>query len=87
MNKRFGVDVLDTGYKLVGEEQNRFQCELSIAEVEKIFQAGTQQVHDHGIVATFRTKPTHKGNANATSEGFVGAGFIFKVRILGPDTL
>lgn len=39
VDERLGVNVLDPGDELVSQQQNRLQRELSVAEIEQIFQA------------------------------------------------
>ncbi len=38
------MDILDTGDELIGEKENGLQRELSIAEVEKILQTGSEEI-------------------------------------------
>ena len=87
VDEGLGMDVLDAGDELVGEEQNRLQGELAVAEVEEVLQAGPEEVENHGIVVTFRTKPADERNSDATGERLVDAGFIFELRMLGLDAL
>ena len=87
VNEGLGVDVLNAGDELVGEEENRLQRELAIAEVEEVFEAGSKKVEDHGIVVALCTEPPNKGNADATGEGLVDAGLVFELRVLGLDAL
>lgn len=87
MNERLGMNVLDAGDQLIGEQQHRFQRELAVAEIEKILQARTEQVEHHGIVITLGAKPTDEGNANASRERFVDTGLILELGMLGLDTL
>ena len=42
MDERLGVDVLDAGNELVGQEQDRLQRELAVAEIEEVLQAGAE---------------------------------------------
>lgn len=44
VDKGFGMNVLDTGDKLVGQEEYCLQRELAVAKIEKILQAGTKQI-------------------------------------------
>lgn len=87
VDEGLGVDVLDPRDELVGEEQNRLQGELSVAEVEEVLQAGPEEVENHGIVVTFRTKPADKGDSDTTGERLVDAGFVFELGMLGLDAL
>jgi hypothetical protein len=87
VDERLGVDVLDAGDELVGQEKNSLQRELAVAEVEQVLQGRSQEVENHGIVVTLGTEPANKGNSDATSEGLVDASLILKLRVLGLDAL
>lgn len=41
VDERFGMDVLDAGNELIGQEQDGLERELAVAEVEKVLQTGT----------------------------------------------
>jgi hypothetical protein len=43
VNEGLGMDVLDTGNELVGQEQDGLQRELAVAEVEQVLQARTEE--------------------------------------------
>lgn len=85
VDERLGVDVLDAGNQLVGQEQDRLQRELAVAEVEEILQGGAEEVQDHGIVVALGAEPPHEGNADTTGKGLVDAGLIFQLGVLGLD--
>jgi hypothetical protein len=87
VDKRLGVDVLNTGDELIGEEQDGLQGEFAVAEVEEILQRGTEQIQDHGIVVTLGTEPAHEWDTDAASERLVDTGFILELRVLGLDAL
>lgn len=87
VNERLGMDVLNSRDELIGQEKDRLQGELPVAEVKEILQTGTQEVQDHGIVITFGTKPADEGNTDATSQGLVDTGLVLELRVLGLDTL
>ena len=87
MDEGLGVDVLDAGDELVGQEQDRLQRELAAAEVEEVLQAGAEQVQDHGVVVALGARPTHKGDTDAAGERLVDAGFILELGVLGLDAL
>ena len=87
MDKRLSMDVFDTGYELIGQEQDGLQRELAIAEVEQILQAGAKQVEDHGIVVTLGAEPADEGDTDTTGKGLVDAGLIFELGVLGLDAL
>ena len=85
VDEGLGVDVLDTRYELIGEQQDRLEGELAVAEVEEIFERGAEQVEDHGVVITLGAKPSDEGDADAAGKGFVDAGLIFELRVFGFD--
>jgi hypothetical protein len=87
VDERLGVDVLDAGDELVGEQQDGLQRELAVAEVEEIFQGRAEQVQDHGVVVALGAEPAHKGNADTASERLVDAGLILELGVLGLDAL
>lgn len=81
------MNVFDTRYELVGQQEHCLQREFAVAEVEEILQAGPKQIENHGIIVTFGAEPTNKGNANTSSERLVNTGFIFQLGMLGLDRL
>jgi len=87
VDERLGVDVLDAGDELVGEQEHRLERELAVAEVEQVLQARAEEVQDHGVVVTLGAKPADEGDANTAGEGLVDAGLILKLRVLGFDAL
>ena len=68
MNERLGMDILDPGDELIREQKHRFQRELAVAKIEKILQAGSEQVKHHSIIITLGPEPTDEGNADASGE-------------------
>ena len=87
VDETLGMDVLDAGDELVGEEEDGLEGELAVAEVEEVLERGAEQVEHHGIVVAFRAEPAHEGDADAAGEGFVDARFVFELRVLGFDRL
>lgn len=87
VNEGFGVDVLNAGDKLVGQQKNGLQGELAVAEVEEILQAGSEEIENHGIVVTLGTEPADKWDADTTGERLVDTGLIFELGVLGLDRL
>ena len=87
MDEGLGVDVFDAGDELVGEQQHGLERELAVAEVEEVFERWAEQVEHHGVVVTFRAEPSYEGDADAAGEGFVDAGFVLQLRVLGLDAL
>ena len=87
VDEALGVDVLDAGDKLVGQQEDGLEGEFAVAEVEEIFEGGAEQVEDHGVVVALGAEPSHEGNADAAGEGFVDAGLVLELRVLGLDRL
>lgn len=87
VDEGLGVDVLDTGDELIGQEKNGLQGELAVAKVEEILQTGSQEIQNHGIVITLGSEPADKRNTDTSSKGFVDAGFILELWVLGLDAL
>jgi hypothetical protein len=87
MDKRLGVDVLNTGNELIGEEQDGLQGELAVAEVEEILQTGSEEVKDHCIVVTLGSEPADKWDSDTTSKGLIDTSLIFELGVLGLDAL
>jgi hypothetical protein len=83
VDKRLGVDVLNAGDELIGQEKHGLQRELAVAEVEKILQGGAEQVQDHGVVVALGTEPAHERDADTASERLVDASLILELRVLG----
>ena len=57
MEETSRVNVLDALDELVGEHQNGVQSELSVAIVEKVFEARAKKIHDEGGVISLLTDP------------------------------
>lgn len=85
VDERLGVDVLDSGDELIGQQKDCLEGELAVTEIEQIFQTGTKKVKNHGVVITLCTEPTDKGNADTSCEGFVDASLIFELRVFSFD--
>jgi hypothetical protein len=87
VDERLGMDVLNAGDELIGEEQDGLQGELAVAEVEEVLEGRAEQVQDHGVVVALGSEPADKGDADTASERLVDAGLIFELGVLGLDTL
>jgi hypothetical protein len=87
VDEGLGVDVLDAGDELVGQEQDGLEREFAVAEVEEILERRAQKVQDHGVVVAFCAEPSYKGNADTAGEGFVDTGLVFQLGVLGLDAL
>ena len=87
VDEGLGMDVLDAGDELIGQQKNGLQGELAVAEVEKILQAGSEEIKNHGIVVALGTKPADKWDTDTTGERLVDTGLIFELGVLGLDRL
>lgn len=87
VDEGLGVDVLDAGDELIGQQKNGLQGELAVAEVEEILQARAEEIKNHGIVVTLGTEPADKWDTDTTSERLVDTGLIFELGVLGLDRL
>lgn len=85
VDKGLGVDVLDTRNQLVGEQENRLERELAVAEVEEILQTGAEEIQNHGVVVTLSAEPADEGDTHTASKGLVDTGLIFELGVLGLD--
>ena len=56
---------------MVCEKQYGLQAELPVAEVEKVLETRTKEIHDHRVVVAFCAEPPHERNANAAGEGLI----------------
>ena len=82
VNERLGVNVLDTGDELIGEQENCLERELAVAEIEKILEGGAEKIQDHGVVVTFGSEPPDERDANTARKGLVDLGLIFELGVL-----
>jgi hypothetical protein len=87
VDEGLGVDVLNAGDELVGEEEDSLQREFAVAEVEEVLKGRAEQVQDHGIVVTLGAEPAHERDTDTASERLVDAGLILKLGVLGLDAL
>ena len=87
VDEGLGVDVLNAGDELIGEEQDSLQGELAVAEVEEVLEGRAEQVQDHGVVVALGSEPADKGDADTASERLVDAGLIFELGVLRLDAL
>ena len=87
VDEALSVDILDAGDELVGEQQNRLEGELAVAEVEEVLERGAEQVEHHGVVVALGAEPSHKGDANTAGEGLVDASLVLQLGVLGLDAL
>ena len=82
VDEGLGVDVLDAGDELVGQQKHGLQGELAVAEVEEILQAGSEQIKNHGIVVTLGAEPADKRNSDTSGQRLVDTSLIFELWML-----
>lgn len=58
-------------YQLISEKKYSLETEFTVTEIEKILQAGTEQVQNHGVVVTFGSEPPDEGNTDASCKSLV----------------
>jgi hypothetical protein len=87
VNEGLGMNVLDARDELISEEENGLQGELSVAEVEKILQAGAEEIENHSIVVALGPEPADKWDTDASREGLVDTSLILELWVLGLDGL
>lgn len=51
-------------HHLVSQKENSLEAEFSGAEVEKVFQTGTEQLHYHHIVVSLSATPLYWRNTH-----------------------
>lgn len=85
VNEGLGMNILDAGDELIGEEQDRLEGKLAVAKVEEILQTGAEKIQDHGIVVTFGTEPSDEGNPDTAGERLIDTSLILELRMLGLD--
>lgn len=85
VNEGFGVNVFNSRDQLVGQEEDGLEGKFSITEIEEIFEGGSEEIEDHGVVVTFCSKPADERNADTSGEGLVDSCFIFELRVFGLD--
>lgn len=87
VDERLGVDVLDSGYKLIGEQEHGLEGELAVAEVEQVLKTGTKKIDHHGVVVTLGTEPANKWDTDTAGKRLVDTGFILQLGMLCLDAL
>ena len=76
VDEGLGVDILDAGDELIGEEQHRLEREFAVAKVEKVLQGGAEQIQDHGIVIALGAEPADERDTDTAGERLVNTGLI-----------
>ena len=65
MNETFAVNVFYSRDELIGEKQDSFQTESSGTKIEKVFETGTKQLHDHDVEVALRATPLDLRDTNS----------------------
>ena len=68
VNKVIIVQEFESLDHLVRDHQRRLYCEFALAEVECVFETGTKQVHDHGVVVALDAEPVDRRNASCNDK-------------------
>lgn len=87
VDEGLGVDVLNSGNELVGEQEDGLKRELAVAEVEQVFEGRPEEIKNHGVVVALGAEPANEGDANTTRKGLVDASLVLKLGVLGLDGL
>ena len=74
-------------YQLVCQQEDSLERELSAAKVEEILQTGSEEIHDHGVIVAFCSKPADKRDADSACQRFVNSCFVFQLGVLCFDRL
>jgi hypothetical protein len=64
MHEVVAVEPLKARDDLDGDRADCLQCEVSVAELEKLLQVGSQNTHNESIVVTFNAEPVYLRNAS-----------------------
>lgn len=51
--------------QLIGQEEDGLDTEFAVAEVEEVFEARSEELHDHDVVVALDAKPLDLRNAHA----------------------
>lgn len=74
-------------YELIGEQEDSLEGEFAVAKVEEVFERGTKEIKNHGVVVTFGAEPPHERDADTAGEVLVNLGLVLELRMLGLDGL
>ena len=66
MDEVLPVDKLDPAYQLVSEQENGFEAEFAVAEVEEVLQTWTKQLHNHHVVLALAAVVLHKRDPHSS---------------------
>lgn len=87
VDEGLGVDVLNAGDELVGEQEDGLEGELAVAEVEEVLERWAEEIEHHGVVVALRSEPSHEWDADTASKGLVDACLVLQLWVLGLDRL
>ena len=80
-------NLLDSPNHLIGQHEDSLHGESSGAEVEEIFEAGTEEVHDEDVVVPLLAVPPDVGDAHAALEDLVQLAPVQQLRVASLRTL
>lgn len=66
-NDAFKMNILKSGYQLIGQRSNRPERKPSVAVVEKIFQVRPEKVQDHSAAVEVSAEPVDARNPGSAS--------------------
>ena len=69
-------------HQLVGEEQDRLEGELAMAQFEQVFERGAEQIDDHHIVVALLARPDHPRHARSTHQRLVDPRLVLQRTVL-----
>ena len=66
MDEVLPMDKLDPAYQLVSQQENGFEAEFAIAEVEEVLQTRSQELHHHHVVLALAAVVLHKRDPHSS---------------------
>ena len=51
-------------YQLISKQENCFEAEFSVAKIEEVLKAGTEELHDHDVVVMLHPVILDQGDAH-----------------------
>ena len=80
-------NLLDSPNHLIGQHEDSLHGESSGAEVEEIFEAGTEEVHDEDVVVALLAVPPDVRDADSALQDFVQLALVQELGVAGLHTL
>ena len=68
VNEMVIVQELESLDHLVCDHERGLDCEFALAEIESVFETGTEEIHDHCVVVALDSKPVDSRNASCNDE-------------------